>query len=388
MLDPGAIAAKLAQRWDNQWTQWLGDGGTWPLVFGLKPPTEREAHRQWPRVQAWRAQWAEHVGGGVVEQVERAWAGLGRQVLPASVAFATPHEVAAALGKLTLFERANARFQERARAWPDLVEPLRALAVWMADLTAEDYVRFVDVADWLFVHPDCDLYVRQLPIDGVDSKWVERHAAPLARLLAARRGVPVAGLAVVAGLKTPPVRRRIRLLDPALRAWAHGLSDLEVPLSELCTLEIPARVALIVENTATALACTDLPGTVLIMGGGFAVSELSAVPWLARIPILYWGDVDTWGFHILAALRRAHPRTVSCLMDADTLRRHWQRRAQELSPAPVPAMGLTEAEAALAQQLADGHPWGPGVRLEQERLDWPWAWARVEDGIARALEGP
>jgi Uncharacterized protein conserved in bacteria len=380
------VLLKLSSRWANQWTTWLGGSGTWPVSFGLKPPVEREAQTSWSRVQAWRAEWAANPLGGEVIEVERSWSGLGRQRLPSAVSFATPAGVAAALGKLTLFERADARYRERALAWPDLAGPLHAGAGWMAELPVEDYRRFVSVVDWLSDNRDSGLYLRQLPIEGLDTKWLEGHAGPIARLLAARFGVSAAPLAVVAGLKQLPTRRRLRLLDPALRDWCRGLSDMEVPLAELRALELPARLALVVENGITAQACTDLPGTVLIMGGGFAVTELGSVPWLDRIPILYWGDIDTWGLWILAALRRYHPATMSCLMDEATLRDHLQLCSFEPTTAGPIEEGLTADEASLFTKLAGGKSWGPGTRLEQERLNWASAWATVE-AMARTLVG-
>jgi hypothetical protein len=383
MLEPEHILGRLATRWTGQWTTWLGGGGVWPMAFGLKPPVEREAHLDWAGVQAWRSMWQGSPLGGVVSTIDRAWPGLGQQRLPASVSFASPADVAAALGKTSLFERADLRYRDRANAWPDLGEPLRGVAEWMAGLAEADYQRFVRVVDWLSTHRDSSLYLRQLPVEGLDTKWVEGHAGPVARLLAPRFGRSPATLAVVAGLKSPPTRRRIRLLDPELRAWARGMSDIELPLSELCALNIPARVALVVENTISSHACTDLPGTVLIMGGGFAVTELGDVPWLSRIPIIYWGDIDTWGFGILAALRRYHPATVSCLMDEETLRAHFHLRSDEPSPSPVSPHGLTADEASLQVRLGAGTARGPGIRLEQERLDWAQAWRAVEAAVAK-----
>jgi len=84
-------------------------------------------------------------------------------------------------------------------AWPELAEDLRAIAGWMGDLAEDDYLRFVAAFEWLASHPDSGLYVRQLPIAGLDSKWVEAHSGPLARLLAARLARAPGSLAKVAG---------------------------------------------------------------------------------------------------------------------------------------------------------------------------------------------
>jgi len=288
------------------------------------------------------------------------------------------------LGRSSFFEVANTRYQERVAAWPDLRGALRTLAEWMAGLEQGDYRRLVAVIEWLSEHRNSGLFMRQLPIEGLDTKWLERHAGPIARLLAERIGLPGGPLAAVAGLRTEPVRRRLRLLDPVLRTWAHGMSDIELPLDEIRTLDIPARVALVVENNITALSCTDLSGAVLIMGGGLAVTELGAVPWLAGIPIVYWGDIDTWGFSILASLRRYHSQTVSCLMDEATLWSHLHLRSHEPNPARTVGEGLLAVEHALFAKLVEGREWGAGLRIEQERLDWSSSWRTVEHAVRTA----
>ncbi|WP_430389869.1 Wadjet anti-phage system protein JetD domain-containing protein [Dyella sp. 20L07] len=395
MREPEEILRELERRWSNRWTEWLDGGGGWPLSFGLKPPVERVALGRWSFFSAWRDRWLANPMGGEVIGQERAWSTMGRQFVPERLQFANAEDVAATLGKRGYFDRANGRYRTRLLAWPDLGAPLRAIASWMADLDEVDYERFVLVVDWLSENPGSGLYLRQLPIAGIDTKWIERNKRPLVQLLSIRFGAPTAAsLVEIAGLKSPPVRVRVRLLDPALRSWCMGLSDIELPLDELRSLNLPARLALVVENNVTALACTDLPGAILIMGGGFSVTRLGTIPWLDRIPILYWGDIDTWGFSILAALRHYHPKTVSCLMDEATLEAHLWLRSSEDQPSTSIADGLTSTEAALFDKLLTGKPWGMGLRIEQERLDWGTAWpiivamaASMTEAKARTNDG-
>jgi hypothetical protein len=63
-------------------------------------------------------------------------------------------------------------------------------------------------------------------------------------------------------------------------------------------------------------------------------------------------------------------------MDADTLLRHcdlWQR---EDKPAAGSLERLTPDEQAVFEGLRSGR-WGERVRLEQERVDWGYAWSRI-----------
>jgi hypothetical protein len=378
MRQPDAVLERIQVAWRRNWTSWLGGGGRWPLTIPLDPPTEHQARKHWSHFQTWLQGWSTPAWKSVLVTESRAWPSLGSQEIPVGVTIADPGSAAQLLGPSFSreWQSGSERWQERTNAWPGLEEPLRAIAGFMAALSPSDYKRFIAAFDWLASSPDSGLYVRQLPIAGLDSKWIERHAGPLAKLLSARLARPAATLAEVAGLAIDGPRRRIRLLDPQLRAAVGGLSDIQLRLDELASLDLPARAALVIENQQTALACPDLPGTVLLMGGGFAVTELGRVPWLDRIPVLYWGDIDTAGFAILAALRTWHPHTTSCLMDEATLISHRELWSHESTPTTPSLARLTGEESAFVKRMRRGD-WGHGVRLEQERIEWRSAWEQV-----------
>jgi hypothetical protein len=385
MRSPDQIRERLAITWRRQWAEWLGGGGEWPKDFSLDVPTERLAQKQWSEFAKWVQSWAAAPLGGTMTVASRNWPTMGAQQVPTHVSFASASELSAAVGpeEHSVFVMAQRRWTERANAWPDLTEPLRAHAAWLAKLPEADYERFIAVIDWLSANRDTGLHLRQLPISGIDSKWIERHAGPITRLIAHRFG-RFGSLHEVAGLAADGPRRRVRLLDPDLRAIAGGLSDLTVRLDELAAIQWPIRLAIVVENQQTALCCQDLPGAVVLMGGGFSVTELGTIPWLERIPLLYWGDIDTAGFAILSALRRYHPHTISCLMDEATLLKFRDLWSDEATAVRSACDGLREEEELLRQKLLSQH-WGGNVRLEQERIPWPHAWAALSATAASLI---
>lgn len=223
--------------------------------------------------------------------------------------------------------------------------------------------------------------MRQIPVAGIHSKWIEVNSAPLAQLLAAHRGLPPdSSLARVAGLATEPPRRRIRLLDSDHRAALGGLADVSLPLPALAALELRPKTVLIVENNQTALACQDLPGTLLIFGGGFAVNELGSVPWLADTRIVYWGDIDTAGFAILNALRAHWEHAESWAMDESTLTEFMGLRSDDGAALRRDLPYLSREESEIYLGLVDGR-WGLALRIEQERLPWDVMWLRLKQRI-------
>lgn len=235
---------------------------------------------------------------------------------------------------------------------------VRSHAAALTALDEDDFARLRAVLTWLVVNPDSGVYIRQLPIRGVDTKWTKNHRGMVTGLHRAITGRGDLGLAGM------PDLIRMRFLDPALAP--AGVSDLSAPASELDALDLTPDAVLVVENLETLVALPRLPGVVVVLGSGHAVDRLSKIGWLRRARrLLYWGDLDSHGFAILDRFRAHFPRVTSVLMDVDTLGAHRDLWVPEPKPTRADLTRLTAGEsAALAMVRAAGD-----VRLEQERLD-------------------
>ncbi|MBK1633305.1 hypothetical protein CKO31_21620 [Thiohalocapsa halophila] len=410
-LDPAAVTTLLRKRWRGGHRRWLDAAGSWPLTILLHPPTERETARDLAGVRDWIERWTavdtDPARPGELIWTERQWPGLGRQRLPERLLLTGPEQVAVWVGEQARWLRAQERAAglRRVMAAPTMAvdqdavsassedrAPLdaagRALGFgrhfdWLADAPAVDFERLLAVLRWLQEHPDSGLYVRQLPIPGIDTKWIGANRGRLVDLLgqqqrqAADTG-DTAGtdLHALAGLRREPDLLRIRMLDPDLRAAVGGLGDITAPVEQIAALPLRPARAFLVENLQTGLAFDDLPGAVCCMARGYAVEAYAAIPWLRGRPCHYWGDLDTHGFAILSRLRQHLPDVHSLLMDEATLLRHrdlWQR---EEKPAAGPLAGLSPEEEAVVEGLLTDR-WGERVRLEQERIDWEYARTQI-----------
>ena len=238
---------------------------------------------------------------------------------------------------------------------------------------------------WLDRNPSSGRHLRQLPIEGLDTKWIEKRRGLVTDLLhALRANEGERDFHALCGLRRPPHRLRVGLLCPTLRRAAGGLRDVEAPADELAALAIAPASALIVENLETGLALPDIPGCVALMKLGNAVGVLGALPWLAGARTVYWGDIDTHGFAILDRARAVLPGLRSVLMDESTLLAHqalWGHEPVQHPDAALP--NLTEAERAMCIGLRT-HAWGPKVRLEQERVRWEPAVAALLEALGLA----
>lgn len=369
----------------REWLEAIGEpeqlvDGAWPLEVTLGIPTENQALKQVEDVRAWVAAWQSWNSIGSISWSERRWRKLGTQRVPEKLVLSNPTEVAQWIGGADRWDRAQQRYMEFLGRWPQLASKLHRYFDLLADYSEADYRRLVDMVAWIEKNPASNLYPRQLPVSGLDSKWLEKRKGLLADLVGAVRGESSTegDFFQRCGLKASPQLMRLRILDNGLRQRVGGLSDISAPWEQLAELDLPATNVFIVENLQTGLAFDDLPGSVVIMQLGYGVDVLGRLPWVSRAHCIYWGDLDTHGFAILNRARNYLPQMKSVLMDEETLRSHqnlWVEEKDQHAAETLPL--LTDTEQAVYQAIKR-NAWGQNVRLEQERIAWDVAWNIVQ----------
>jgi hypothetical protein len=343
------------------------------------------AKRAWS--EAWAA-WRPPTAEVSLETEAVVWRRLGEQTLPRRISFATPASVAHAVGESPYWQRAVLRRQRLLERWPRLADVgigvhFDVLAEW-ADA---DFARLTALLEWFEANPQSGLYLRQLPVHGIDTKWIDLHrrgvVSDLLRRLRGYGGTSGDDFAQdltpkfheICGLLRPPTRMRVLLLCPELRRAAGGLRDIEAPIEQLRELPLAPKRALVIENLETGYSLPDFRATVAFVKLGSAVSLVSQMPWMAHTQVVYWGDIDTHGFNILSLARKTLGEVTSVLMDEATLKAHRDRCVPEPSQMrSADRSVLTPEELAVYTGLLDGK-WGMALRLEQERIEWPYALA-------------
>jgi hypothetical protein len=382
LLHPDAVRARCARQFAREHLGWLRHDASsdWPQAIPLGAPTQNEAAddpvavRAW--IEAWNA-WELRQEPGEILWETRQWPRLGSQRLPASLKLASAVEVARLADQATRWNQAVGRHTRLIETCAGLkVRPAtQRLFDALADYSDADFDRLLSLMRWVDAHPSSGLQMRQLPIAGLDTKWVEQRRGLIVDLSLARLEQPLVELAgrdlhALLGLAKPPKRLRLRVLGEDLRRQLGGLSDIEAPIADLADIPIAPKLVLIVENLESGLALPPMPGTVSLMKLGHAVNLVQQLPWLRDSRVVVWGDIDTHGFAILDRARGALPQAESMLMDAATLLDHrilWVEEGQPYSGPPLDR--LTAQEKSVFDGLTEGM-WGPRVRLEQERLPW------------------
>jgi hypothetical protein len=373
LLFPDDVRDFLVRRFNNQHQTWLTGTGVWPLYVALGVPTEKDVTQDPGAVRGWVDAWTTWKGDGELVWEERQWGRLGKQRLPAWMVLTTPVQVAVAVLQGGRWKVATQRYERFVQKWPMLVTTTalpRNFDV-LADYAGDDFERLIALLSWFDANPNAGKYLRQLPVEGLDTKWIEKRRGLVMDLLQAIRGVQgYREFYSLCGLIRREHRIRVRLLCPELRRAAGGLSDIEAPIEELATLALAPRAAVIVENLETGVALADRPGCIAFMKLGNAVSVLNALLWLRDVPVLYWGDIDTHGFAILDRARAVIPGLRSILMDEVTLLSHRSLWGQEPAQHPDVALPhLTDGERIVYSGLRS-NTWGQKVRMEQERIAW------------------
>jgi hypothetical protein len=367
----------------------------WPLEIGLGIPTEQDAIRQQDAVRSWVGAWRSWRGRGSLVWIERHWRSLGVQTIPQKLILNGPYDALSWIGEAEAWSRVVERFKTLIQQWPALIDVLPRYYSVLANFDDANFLRVTGMLSWICANPNSGLYPRQIPVAGIDSKWLESHKGLVCELVSTIQGTCHRGRGPrvpsgtkeqgingrdffkVCGLKPQPQLIRMRILDPEIRSRFSGLGDICTPWEEAADLGIkPARV-FIVENLQTGLAFEDLPDSIVIMALGYGVDVLGNIPWLNHARCIYWGDIDTHGFAILNRARAYLPSMESVLMDEPTLLAHrdlWVQEKDQSTSSELPLLTNRERELFLSLK---NNSWGQQIRLEQERICWDVAWKTI-----------
>lgn len=381
---PADVRRQVQGLWDNGRLLAARVNGDplFPFEVRLRVPGASDIGAQFDAVRGWVREWEQssiyQLGWREINHRQ-----TGRNRLPERAVVASEDDALRLIGRGADVRRFDQLAEATLDAFPQLRPWLARRALLVLEQAAQ-WPRMLAILRWFESHPRAGIYLRQLDIAGVDSKFIEGRKALLAELL--DQVLPADAIVADAvgarqfearyGLLGKPPLVRMRVLDPAL--YVAGLSDLSVPVSQFAALSIGAERVFITENEINGLAFPDARAAVVVFGGGYGVERLAQVPWLRTRDVVYWGDIDTHGFAILDRLRGALPHARSMLMDSATLQQHrplWgmedrdKRHTAELAR-------LTADEQALYQGLRDD-VWAERLRLEQERVGFGWLTAAI-----------
>lgn len=303
-----AVERRLATCWH---LCLAGDASWWPYRFPLGRPTRDTVTHQFGQVQRWAFDWQEWADRhNLTLQWEGRLSGASHDRLPTHLLVPDVDTAAGlALGWRQRLARGRDRYATFTTRFPGApaAPVVRAVDEW----TDVDVSLLLAAADWFHANPSSGLTARQVPVEGLHSKWLAGHGSQVLALT----GLDTLGL-------TEPRSTAVHFtyLDPEHVAAGGRRHDSVVPGDTTRPAYLP-QLVLVCENKDSAIVFPDLPRAVAVQGGGKAGPALiPVIDWIAAAPnVIYWGDLDAAGFEILNSYRQAGLDVRTILMDLPTL---------------------------------------------------------------------
>lgn len=374
--EPADVLLTLRRRWESgiELAAFAAGEAYEPIQLPIRGPSAGDLAARFGEAQDWTARWERATGRTLrIQYGDIGGRRVGVNRIPQRVWVDTVDQLWRHLGvqdEVDTYRELATRTEQIA---PELLVWLRSRPQKVLELR-DVWDLLVQTVVWIDRQVDQpSQYLRQLDVPGVDTKFVERHRAVLSALLDLRLDRLRIDLSAAStdflgryGFRRKPSYVRFRVLSPP---GGTGFSEMTVRADELAQRPLAERRIFAVENEITYLAFPVVADAAIIFGGGYAISALSPLAWLADRDFIYWGDLDTHGFAILNLLRRQFPSTRSMLMDRQTLFAHESQWVSEPSQSLGPLEHLTSSEQRLHADLID-QTFGAAIRLEQERVQF------------------
>jgi hypothetical protein len=374
---PADVRAAVRKKWDSgALLARFAAGQNWePLSIPIRGPSAGQIGERLGEVRQWAAEWADATRGPLrVEYKQVGGRQFGANSLPCR-AWLDGYDETWALLKVGPDVRRLDELMKAARGTrliPWLTgHPMRALRL------VDAWDKLLATVRWIEQRQVPGMYLRQIDVPGVDTKFVERYKGVLTELLDAQLDPSRVEAAAPDFAGRYGFLRRPGYVRFRMTGGFRGFSELSVRTNEFAAAPDGITHAYVIENEISYLAFPVPAAAMAILGGGYAVPVLESLGWLTGLDVMYWGDIDTHGFAILNRLRHHLPHARSMLMDRATLLGHRDHWVTEPSPTAAALDRLDRSESALYTDLIL-NAYALSVRLEQERISF----SAVEKAVA------
>ncbi len=297
---------------------------------------------------------------------------IGIQNLPVCVQIDSLNEYLDILNVQEYYSRFVENYEKVICKYPILKELILKKPMVILEYS-DDWEYFFKIIDFFISNSNPRIYIREISLANIDTKYIEKHIKILDILLSNIIGTDVLksisdwAFEKKYNLKYQLPQVRFRILDDDLAIC--GLKDLTLPIDEFESLIVECKKVFIVENKITFLSFPKNKNSIVIFGSGYNVGVLKNTKWLKDKEIFYWGDIDIDGFAILSQVRGYFSQVQSILMDEDTINKYrylsavdTKRKFYKEKPE-----NLTKKEAVIFDNILFDF-YSENFRLEQERL--------------------
>ncbi len=186
--------------------------------------------------------------------------------------------------------------------------------------------KIISICEYFQKIPRPNIYLRELPILGVDTKFIEDNQRILKIFLdeilsPENINLKEPDFETRYLLKSKPNLIRFRILDPSInKLFPRNIFDITLTFDEFQDLQFEENNIFLTENQINFLAFPKLENSLIVVGSGYNVVNIGKLENLKSKTFYYWGDLDSHGFDILSKFREYFPSisVKSFLMNKET----------------------------------------------------------------------
>ena len=366
MKTPADLQLVLRRQWEKpavREARLLHGASAWPIVISIGRPSARTLRHSLDQVRHHIQSWRQVRIGRVAWEPIQYRATASPVDIPVAWKLDRPSEWIDAAGDSSVRQE----FQTLAHLVEQTASQFHSLLVRRRSLWSGKPLQEVVQASRLALTltPGCvrGQPLRMVSLEGIDTKFFERHS----KLITALLDVRFDGEASAMGLESFLGAAREGdhwLLVVDLDGSLLRFRKMRIRAAELQEAGLPGSRLLIVENEACQHQLPNAEETVAVLGAGLDLNWTEA-PWVSSKRVAYWGDIDTWGLQLLAKARQSIPHLDSLLM-SEAIYDEFDRAAvvePVVAGTDVPE-GLSDSESRLYGRLLCASR----GRLEQEFL--------------------
>jgi hypothetical protein len=279
---PADVSAALGRKWvsGELLTRFAAEQGWEPLVFPLRGPAASVIGERLGEVREWAREWEQARGPLRLEYKKVGGRHVGFNMIPCRAWIDGYDQAWALLGVGAEVGRFADLAEQTLASCPQVLgwlarHPMKALRLH------DRWDRLLATVQWIDQRQLPGMYLRQVDVPGVDTKFIERHRGVLRELL----DLQLDHERIDPGAADFEGRYRFRGKPAYVRfrcANGNGFSELTVRTDEF-TAEPPGiKRAYVVENEITYLAFPCPADAIVIWGRGYAVPVLEPLAWLVQ----------------------------------------------------------------------------------------------------------
>lgn len=370
MITPKEIQAKAVRLYPKFVKAWLAGEDFFPRIVPASKQRSGDIAVDGDAIRNLRSGSKEVRGSGYsVDWKIRRLKHSGRNEVPERIFIETQADLLKLAGCEQQFVDLSVAVQQLRDALPQLESWIHSNTRLLTEASA-DVGDLIHVTQWFQKNPNPNCFAREIPL-SVHGKFIEQNQ----RIL--KQWFDVAGVLSSNAIRSDETNfyRRyglrdweplitVRCLDYTIQQRLRlPCAEASVPLEYLNEVDLPGVRLFVVENLTNLRTLPAVPNGLVIFGMGNAAVNLRPLSILANSNIVYWGDLDTYGFRILSQYRQQVGEATSVFMDIETLNsfRHLMT-PRDYKPMTLPPQ-LTDAETG-AFHVCNEH----NLQLEQERI--------------------